>query len=402
MTGHLLTNKQGKSTPMRLFVTTKNISSISRFLTSFSGLDFNSLLKKIPDEVRGFSNYLEDEISEMTNLGIQKRMISEIAVTKTIAALSLWMGYSNSIRKPDGGNNINLNPKKSMRRKENIKDHFSTTVVIPLRMSQNVESIKNLLRLLSIVSTLDEIKSILLIGIVKSNPLKNLSGIKKVRAIIPTLDLGPAHARNIGIEEALEEGSKAILFLDDDVVLDNVKGLASILKRSVDERCIISPIVKSKGKTLFDFYHDFDGTLNGVYLSTERNELLYATTCCLIVPTEIFSHGVRFDTSFESAAGEDIDFCYNCRTLGYKIIPADDVTVGHNYGYLQAPESIIKFVNRYIRYGSGNRLVLSKHPNYYEDVSKSIPRRTSSIRSEGSYTPRNILRLAMAMEMMLK
>lgn len=117
--------------------------------------------------------------------------------------------------------------------------------------------------------------------------------------------------RNKGGIIALEEGYGTIVFSDFDVFF--TPNWTSELCHIIDEHNppILSGVNLALGTTWWDFYHDVNGTLNGrCFINT--NDLLFVTTATLAVKSEVFEK-IQFNTAFNDAAGEDIDFCLRAR-----------------------------------------------------------------------------------------
>ena len=85
---------------------------------------------------------------------------------------------------------------------------------------------------------------------------------------------GPAKARNIGIEKAINTGAEYLLFTDHDCILDKEwnKQMTSFLMTT--DFGAVGGMTYSWGKTLLDYYHDINGTLAGKWLLPEKIRLL--------------------------------------------------------------------------------------------------------------------------------
>lgn len=187
---------------------------------------------------------------------------------------------------------------------------------------------------------------------------------------------GPAYARNVGIK-VLQKDSllniKIIAFSDSDVIVSK-NWLEQVFLGFVDnpDAFGISGITKSLGNTLFDIYHDINGTLNGRMLQ-DYNTLLYAPTCNLALLFSCFEC-VSFDEDFPNAAGEDIVLCFYLMQNGYRIAYNSNMIVYHDFNY--TPYNFImnlkKMKKLFKKYAKGEKLLLSKIPNYYDFLNKSI------------------------------
>jgi glycosyltransferase involved in cell wall biosynthesis len=74
---------------------------------------------------------------------------------------------------------------------------------------------------------------------------------------------GPARARNIGINKALDLGIKHFLFTDHDCILDKEwnEQMTGFLDNT--EFAAVGGMTYSWGKTFLDYYHEINGTLAG-------------------------------------------------------------------------------------------------------------------------------------------
>ena len=179
---------------------------------------------------------------------------------------------------------------------------------------------------------------------------------------------GPANARNIGSKIALEDGFETVIFTDYDLIFPSnwISNLSQMMRQCNGD--VFSCISKSLSNTWWDYYHDINGTLNGRLLNG-TSELIYATTAVLAVSSNVLKN-MKFDTSFREAAGEDIEFCLRIRACGYKIMFLKNLHLFHDYGYNNiASEDAKTFISRSRRYGKGESILISLHPNYYNDLS---------------------------------
>ena len=189
------------------------------------------------------------------------------------------------------------------------------------------------LTLLKTLKIISSIGNVYVVGQFKKLDFKNINKLNNVTLYNVEGRDSPAISRNIGIELALDWGADAVLFLDDDVVLDSRdKILLNTLIREACNRGLSHPKAVSVGSTPFDAFHDYEGTLNGLYYG-DKFRLLYATTFALAVDSRLLTAGLRFDTDFHTSAGEDIDFSMKAIKMGGYIFPADNVVLRHDYNY---------------------------------------------------------------------
>jgi GT2 family glycosyltransferase len=182
---------------------------------------------------------------------------------------------------------------------------------------------------------------------------------RRVEVIGLARNVGPAAARNRGIERALAMGARAVLFTDHDCVCD--PGWASALVAALARgHAAASGVTRALGQTLLDRYQDFAGAMNGRWELPGRRSLLYGPSCNLAVRAEALA-AIRFDESFPSAAGEDLDFCHRLRRLG-TIAFVPGAVVRHDFGYEGTLEGLGRFLAQIQRYASADPLLWEKHP----------------------------------------
>jgi GT2 family glycosyltransferase len=181
-----------------------------------------------------------------------------------------------------------------------------------------------------------------------------------------TANFGPAKARNIGKQIALEKKSDIVAFTDMDCIL-STNWIETIKDAFIefDDFQIISGNTLSYDKNWLGTYHNINGTLNGRnFKNSER--LLYGTTANLAMTYKVAST-INFCETFSFAAGEDIEFCFRANQSGFAIKHIPTLNVLHNYGYSDnILENIKLFYRQFIRYGKGETILLRKVPEYYE------------------------------------
>ncbi len=170
---------------------------------------------------------------------------------------------------------------------------------------------------------------------------------------------GPAAARNRGIDRALALGARAVVFTDHDCVCD--PGWAAALVRGLAAgHAGASGVTRALGRTLLDRYQDFAGAMNGRWALPGHAALLYGPSCNLAVRAEALA-AVRFDETFPSAAGEDLEFCHRLRRLG-PIAFVPGAVVRHDFGYGGTLRGLGRFLGQIRRYASADPLLWEKHP----------------------------------------
>lgn len=191
-----------------------------------------------------------------------------------------------------------------------------------------------------------------------------------------TTNLGPAAARNRGLDRAAECGADVVAFLDADCVPspDWVERVIAGFHGNRNAHAI-SGATWSRDRSSFGRYQERNGTLNGRRLRGQ-DRLLYGPTCNLALCREL-ARSLRFDESFRIAAAEDIDFCYRANQMGWSIHHTGDAVVWHDYGYdsLGGVGRLARLWGQFRRYAKGERLLLRKHPQYHRDFegSSEIP-----------------------------
>lgn len=181
---------------------------------------------------------------------------------------------------------------------------------------------------------------------------------------------GPAKARNVGIDKALALGIEHLLFTDHDCILDKDwnEQMTSFLDQT--EFAAVGGMTYSWGKTIYDYYHDINGTLAGKWLLPDRKELWYMPS--LNFGMKAFAaEEFPFDERFPTAAGEDVDLCLRLRSK-YKIGFCSTAKLWHDYGYKNSISGFNKFVKLFKKYKSSSATVYEGHTVLMWDSSESI------------------------------
>jgi len=181
---------------------------------------------------------------------------------------------------------------------------------------------------------------------------------------------GAAKARNAGLERAIQEGCGVIAFTDSDCVAD--EGWIEAIRDSfsANDTHALSGMTRSFGKTWFDTYHDINGTLNGRKFSD--NTLLYGPTCNFAISAELAA-SIRFCESFPAASGEDIEFCIQAISRGFKIYHSNKMIVYHDYSYKKSDflKNIFLLFRQFSRYAGSQRILVDKAPQYFDLFSQT-------------------------------
>lgn len=191
-----------------------------------------------------------------------------------------------------------------------------------------------------------------------------------VEHIILSENGGPAKARNIAIDEALKTNTQYLFFTDHDCILDNRwnEEMTSFLSNT--EYGAAGGMTYSWGKTIFDRYHDINGTLNGKWLLPEKKELWYMPSLNFGMKSEV-AEQFYFDERFPTAAGEDVDLCLRLRSK-YKIGFCSKAKLWHDYGYKNSISGFNRFVKLFKKYKSSSATVYEGHTVLLWDASESI------------------------------
>jgi GT2 family glycosyltransferase len=181
---------------------------------------------------------------------------------------------------------------------------------------------------------------------------------------------GPAKARNIGIEKALAMNAKHLFFTDHDCILDKHWNdeMTSFLENT--SFGAVGGMTYSWGKTIYDYYHDINGTLNGKWLLPDRTELWYMPSLSFGMKAEV-AEEFWFDEKFPTAAGEDVDLCLRIRSK-YKIGFCLKAKLWHDYGYESTIKGFKRFVKLFMKYKSSSATLYEGHTVLLWDASESV------------------------------
>ena len=181
---------------------------------------------------------------------------------------------------------------------------------------------------------------------------------------------GPARARNIGIDKAVELKTDIVLFTDHDCVLDSSWNEEMCRCLQNQAYGAVGGMTFSYGKTLYDYYHDINGTLNGKWLLPDRKELWYMPSLNFGIKVSVAKQ-FYFDERFPTAAGEDVDLCLRLRSK-YKIGFCPSAKLWHDYGYKSTLSGFNRFVKLFKKYKSSSATLYEGHTVLLWDSSESI------------------------------
>lgn len=189
---------------------------------------------------------------------------------------------------------------------------------------------------------------------------------ESVHQVGHTVNMGPAAARNTGINFALREGADFILMTDSDCVpagdwlTETHKAFSSNPYAHA-----FSGLTKSLNSTWLDRYHEINGTLNGRRFK-DSHFLLYGPTCNFAI-SRLLAQTLDFDETFKTAACEDIDFCFRALNAGFRVLHRSEMIIQHDYQYQQWAwiRNVVRFSRQFGKYAKAEAALLSKFPDYY-------------------------------------
>jgi len=181
---------------------------------------------------------------------------------------------------------------------------------------------------------------------------------------------GPARARNKGISRALELGIKLLFFTDHDCVLDKDwnRNMSDFLNNT--DFGAVGGMTYSLGKTIYDYYHNINGTLAGKWLLPDRKELWYMPSLNFGMKNYV-AEQFPFDEKFPTAAGEDVDLCLRLRSK-YRIGFCANAKLFHDYGYKHKFLNFKKFIDLFKKYKTSSATLYEGHTVLMWDSSESI------------------------------
>lgn len=241
-----------------------------------------------------------------------------------------------------------------------VPDPAQVVVVVPARIQNETEA-KRLEALLAALARQTRAGHVVVVD--DASPAwPHTPGVEVLRLL---RNVGPAAARNLGMQRAMALGAEVVAFTDADCVPapDWIEQFLAAFRRDRGTHAI-SGCTWSLDRSWLGRYHERNGTLNGRRLA-ESDGLLYGPTCNLALCANLAA-GLRFDEGFPLAAGEDIEFCCRVIKAGWRIRHSERAIVRHDFGYDQL--SVVgrwrRFWRQFRKYGQGERVLLEKQPNY--------------------------------------
>lgn len=176
-------------------------------------------------------------------------------------------------------------------------------------------------------------------------------------------NLGPAGARNTGINKALQMGASSIAFTDSDCL---PTPQWAVIHAQLQQECpgLWAGRTVAQTSDMISVFHERTGTLSP-FVSDKG--VLYAPTCNLSVSRVVASE-LLFDTSFPSAAFEDVTYCCRARELGHEIKLCSKAVVKHNFN-----GSVTGLAKQFWKYGRAFPLACAKDPDLGYWLSRSYP-----------------------------
>lgn len=222
------------------------------------------------------------------------------------------------------------------------------SVVIPVRDNQG--GIDRVLRTIDALELSARPREIVVVddgsdgAVVVEHPIASRLNVRIVR--IPKR--GPAAARNEGWRTAR---GCWVLFIDSDCVPSEtfITGFVAVMNGSVAYAGNVQALAQDELSRYYDMQHIL------VPPPTDAYEPAYLVTANALVWRQALVRVGGFDESFPLAGGEDIDLALRLARIGRLSYGLSSV-VFHDYG-----DGLVDFVERFIRYGRGNRLLEERH-----------------------------------------
>lgn len=203
-----------------------------------------------------------------------------------------------------------------------------------------------------------------------ASPLQYALDNRSVELIKMAVNGGPAKARNVGIQKALEKGIEHLFFTDHDCILDRNWNQEMVHFLNSTAFDAVGGMTYSWGSTMLDYYHNINGTLCGKWLLPERKELWYMPSLNFGMCAEV-AEEFNFDERFPTAAGEDVDLCLRLRSK-YRIGFCARAKVWHDYGYASTLTGLKRFIRLFMKYKSSSATLYEGHTVLLWDSSESI------------------------------
>jgi GT2 family glycosyltransferase len=157
-------------------------------------------------------------------------------------------------------------------------------------------------------------------------------------------NFGVAKGRNIGVEYALKKGAAFVLILDNDTIVDPqfltglvqasraypLTGIAGPLIYYYEQPDLIQSLgMKISCREHLSHHIGFRKTMNIKSKRLITREVPMIMGACMLVRREVFEDIGLFSLDYSVYGGEDVDFCYRAKQVGYKIINVPNSRVWH-------------------------------------------------------------------------
>lgn len=170
--------------------------------------------------------------------------------------------------------------------------------------------------------------------------------------------MGPAAARNLGVEKALGD---TIIFIDSDLVVTErfLQAHATALREG--QQAIGSDRLFTYGWVINTA--NFDDPTSEPFKVTDYSRAYFATGNVAIARHWLNQAGL-FDTRFQLYGWEDLELGVRLKQLGLKLIKCPDA-VGYHWHPPFSLDQIPKLIDREIQRGRMGVLFYQKHPTFY-------------------------------------
>lgn len=151
-----------------------------------------------------------------------------------------------------------------------------------------------------------------------------------------------AHNRNVGAAQA---NGDWLCFVDSDSV-PHPEWLEQMQSIMDEETIIAGAVTVPPNEPYWSICDHLFCFLSQTELNSGQRYLESAATINLCIKRDVFMAIGGFDEDFEEPAGEDRDFCYRIRKMGYKIAFIPSAIVSHHHGR-EDLQSTLRHVHRY-------------------------------------------------------
>jgi glycosyltransferase involved in cell wall biosynthesis len=182
---------------------------------------------------------------------------------------------------------------------------------------------------------------------------------------LPQPNAGPAAARNRGWRAAAHE---MVLFVDDDCEIE--PGTLEATVRELEQLDAVGgTIVPRSRERLLEVFTDLEGLVGHKVVD---GHVKYLVTACMATKRSVLSAVGGFDTGFPFAAGEDADLSMTLIEEGYTLGVSSGLRVIHDHR-----TALRAMIRTYYRHGTGQTLLLAKHPARKASLGSSARERLS-------------------------